>query len=67
MRKAGDRAGEARGKKKKKRQGQESVESTTECHCSKDGRILVRVYVETDRQDRRCVFMGLGRTLPSDL
>lgn len=45
MRKAGDKADEVRGKK---RQGQESVKSTTEYHCSKDRRILVRVCVEID-------------------
>lgn len=50
MRKVGDKAGEVRCKK---RQGQEGVESTTEYHCSKDGRILVKVYAETDRWDRR--------------
>lgn len=43
--KVGDRAGEVRGKK---RQGQESVESTSEYHCTKDGRIAVRVCVEID-------------------
>lgn len=37
----------------KKRWGQESVESTTEYHCSKNGRILVRVHLEIDRWDRR--------------
>lgn len=48
--KVGDKAGEVRGKK---RQGQESVESTSEDHCSKDGRTAVRVCVEIDRWDRR--------------
>lgn len=45
-----DRAGEVRGKE---RQDQKSVESTTEYHCSKGGRILVRVYAEIDRWDKR--------------
>lgn len=45
MRKVRDRVGEVKGKK---RQGQKSVESTTEYHCSKDGRIAVRMYVEID-------------------
>lgn len=34
------------------------MESVTEYHRSKDGGILVWVYVEKDRWGKRCKFMG---------
>lgn len=42
------------------------MQSVTEYHRSKDGGILVGVYVEKARWDKRCIFMG-PRTAASAL
>lgn len=38
------------------------MENVTEYYHSKDGGILVWMYVEKDRWNKRCILMGPGRT-----